>query len=120
MSSVKCGGHCCERFCTTKSPREWKRAAKLIRDGDASTLDVNYLSDFLTIADMLILVQTNKRELNKVNEETGLNYKYVYTCKHFDTVTRLCTDYDNRPEMCRSYPENTPGGKCKIENCQCK
>ena len=33
-----------------------------------------------------------------------------YTCKHFDPVTRLCTDHANRPDMCRGYPwyDRTP------------
>lgn len=26
------------------------------------------------------------------------------TCRHWDTETRLCTAYDQRPAMCRFYP----------------
>lgn len=34
----------------------------------------------------------------------GLN-----SCRHWDTETRLCTVYDDRPLMCREYPY---GGPC--------
>lgn len=29
---------------------------------------------------------------------------HFYTCDIFDPVTRRCTDYDNRPGVCRDYP----------------
>ena len=35
---------------------------------------------------------------------------HVYTCRHFDDDTRLCTAYDERPEMCRVYPASCDGG----------
>lgn len=28
----------------------------------------------------------------------------LMTCRHWDETTRLCTAYENRPEMCRDYP----------------
>lgn len=28
----------------------------------------------------------------------------LYTCKNWDEETRLCTVYDERPDMCRYYP----------------
>lgn len=36
----------------------------------------------------------------------------AFTCKHFDTVNRICTNYDNRPNMCRHYGDN-----CSYEGC---
>jgi Fe-S-cluster containining protein len=29
---------------------------------------------------------------------------YYYRCKWFDQETRKCTNYENRPPMCRDYP----------------
>lgn len=29
---------------------------------------------------------------------------FFFRCAHFDPETRRCTDYDNRPYMCRSFP----------------
>ena len=28
----------------------------------------------------------------------------VFSCSHFDVVTRRCDSYDSRPGMCRDYP----------------
>lgn len=27
-----------------------------------------------------------------------------YRCRHFDVETRSCTNYDNRPDVCRGFP----------------
>lgn len=29
---------------------------------------------------------------------------FYYRCDRFDVETRRCTDYDNRPAVCRGYP----------------
>ncbi len=29
---------------------------------------------------------------------------FYFRCRHFDRETRRCTDYENRPAMCRDYP----------------
>jgi Fe-S-cluster containining protein len=29
---------------------------------------------------------------------------FYFRCRHFDRETRRCTDYENRPLMCREYP----------------
>lgn len=31
-------------------------------------------------------------------------YPFFYSCPSFDLETRRCTDYDNRPPVCRGYP----------------
>lgn len=36
----------------------------------------------------------------------------LFTCKHWDGATRLCTIYERRPQMCRDYPE--PGKVCRF------
>ena len=28
--------------------------------------------------------------------------EFYFTCKHWDPETRLCMDYENRPEMCKN------------------
>lgn len=32
----------------------------------------------------------------------------LYTCRHWDTETRLCGIYEQRPAMCRDYPYGHP------------
>lgn len=127
MSSIKCGGNCCESFCTNYSPSEWSRHAKAIRNkkktfgldnGTRRNVSSND-KDVLYIADMLILVKEDRRRKHKLNEN-GTNHRFIYTCKHFDKETRMCKQYSKRPKMCSEYPENTPKGVCLIDGCNCK
>ena len=30
--------------------------------------------------------------------------RFYYRCPHFDEASRTCTDYNNRPPMCRDFP----------------
>lgn len=43
--------------------------------------------------------------------------KQVFSCKHHDPVTKLCTIYEIRPSMCRNYPNNKkcPHNGCTVE-----
>ena len=38
----------------------------------------------------------------------------LYTCKYWDKETTLCTVYNQRPSMCRTYPD---GEECGWEGC---
>lgn len=40
----------------------------------------------------------------------------MFTCKWWDVETRLCTVWENRPDMCRGYP-NYPGHECPHPDC---
>lgn len=33
---------------------------------------------------------------------------FYFTCANYDPETRSCTDHENRPDMCRLFPEGTP------------
>lgn len=37
---------------------------------------------------------------------------HTYTCKHFDTEKKICNNYEDRPNMCKSY-----GRGCKYQGC---
>lgn len=39
----------------------------------------------------------------------------IFTCKHFDTQNRVCLNYENRPELCKSF-----GPGCQYKNCNYK
>ncbi len=45
-------------------------------------------------------------------ENSEDNQYSLFTCKHYNTETGNCMDYENRPLMCHSYGEDTP---CKRE-----
>ena len=36
----------------------------------------------------------------------------IFTCRHFDTVNKVCTNYENRPVLCQDF-----GKKCKYAGC---
>lgn len=86
----RCTGHCCERFYVDLE-RLTDTNADNIRDGDQ-------------IRGMLIDIEPH-------NDDDG---GWWCTCVHFNTETRNCNDYDNRPHMCSAYPY---GGKCSYEQC---
>lgn len=95
----KCNGSCCERFFISSSPAELnERASK-----NDPTVDI----DIQQIAAMVIPIEEAKGE--------GVP-GYWYTCKNWDTETRLCTIYETRPQMCRDFPYMDPCINCGWEN----
>lgn len=47
-------------------------------------------------------------------DPTGPRLAHFYTCRHLDAATGDCTDYDNRPRLCREYPY---GVDCEKRDC---
>lgn len=48
------------------------------------------------------------------NEDTGVEGG-LYTCRYWNSITKLCTAYDKRPMMCRDFPY---GKQCMMDtNC---
>ena len=77
------------------------------------------------IADMIILLRVDKNEHG--NRGPWPHFVWHYTCKNFDPVTKNCTAYETRPEMCRDYPYGNPPhskgykpraeGQCNYRDC---
>lgn len=86
-----CNGSCCERFPIGGYESDSSLQKKLN--------STNEHEEYIKIRTMLVLLQDGSPP--------------HYTCKHFDTETRLCNDYENRPDMCRLYPSYNPGDPCK-------
>lgn len=42
---------------------------------------------------------------------------HYYYCVHFDEAKKVCSIYDERPDMCKSYPN---GHKCEFAQCTWK
>lgn len=45
----------------------------------------------------------------------GKLHGIYYTCKHYDKENKLCTVYDQRPQLCRHHGV---GNKCEYQGCQ--
>jgi Fe-S-cluster containining protein len=77
------------------------------------------MRDGEVIAEMVVplsVLEANERleRFGSDREYTSESEGHVYTCRHFDDETRLCTIYERRPEMCRDYPYGHSGG-CEYE-----
>jgi Fe-S-cluster containining protein len=101
-----CPGHCCVAFYLPTPHDRVEDMREGMRDGEV-------------ISEMVIPLSVS--EANERLERFGSDREYapdaegyVYTCRHFDDETRLCTIYEQRPEMCRDYPYGHNGG-CEYE-----
>lgn len=100
-----CNGNCCQDFILSYSPAYMETLKENGNDDERHTAGmVIYLGYYDTDPDLF--PEDHKRYEG--------NDAHHYTCKHFDTKTRLCTDYENRPNMCRSYPN---GIACTFKGC---
>ena len=90
-----CCGRTCEYFHIDRITPTWVK----------KTIDANKSDkiDGLEIAKMLVPVfYVDRGNHDKFGS-------WYFTCRHFDKVKRLCTIYESRPEMCRTYPN---GRRC--------
>jgi len=97
----KCVGcaTCCNLACSEFSPEELKRKAE---NGD------NFAKQFTSI----FIPYESKEEARKVYpeyiqmlEENKENAVYFYHCPKL-TKDNRCSDYENRPQICRDFPDN--------------
>ena len=100
-SDYKCLGcaTCCNLACSEYSPEELKRRAE---NGD------NFSKQFLSI----FVPYKDKEEARKVYpeyiallEENKEDEVYFYHCPKL-TEDKRCSDYENRPQICRDFPDN--------------
>ncbi len=100
-SQFKCVGcaTCCKLACSEFSPEELKQKAD---NGD------NFAGQFLSI----FIPYDSKEDARKIYpeyiellEENGENDVYFYHCPKV-TEDNRCSDYENRPQICRDFPDN--------------
>ena len=99
--NFKCTGcaTCCKLACSEFSPEELKTKAQ---NGD------NFANQFLSV----FIPYNSKEEARKIYpeyiellEENGENEVYFYHCPKL-TEDNRCSDYENRPQICRDFPDN--------------
>ncbi len=100
-NNYKCNGCaiCCNLACSEFSPDELKKRAE---NGD------NFARQFLSI----FIPYSTKEEARKVYpeyiallEKNKENEVYFYHCPKL-TKDKRCSDYENRPQICRDFPDN--------------
>jgi Fe-S-cluster containining protein len=105
-----CTGKCCSVFNYTVTPDELRKRSEG-REGYWADQD-RFLADMLVELTPEEAVERSVRfgvqdptpEIDLVKWAT--DYGPLYTCRHWDEETRLCTVYEDRPDMCRDYPYN--------------
>lgn len=100
-SQFKCVGcaTCCNLACSEFSPAELKQKAE---NGD------NFAKQFLSV----FVPYASKEDARKVYpeyikmlEENKEDNVYFYHCPKL-TEDKRCSDYENRPQICRDFPDN--------------
>lgn len=100
-SQFKCVGcaTCCNLACSEFSPAELKQKAE---NGD------NFAAQFLSV----FVPYASKEDARKVYpeyikmlEENKEDNIYFYHCPKL-TEDKRCSDYENRPQICRDFPDN--------------
>ncbi len=97
MTERTCPGGCCAVFGLRSDLDEVRREASQTVDG-------------ATLADMLVPLTReegrarHERFIGGVWRHEHLPDIHLFTCRHWDSDTRLCTIYERRPQMCRDFP----------------
>jgi len=87
---MKCTGVCCKKFYVALDQETLKGYGER-EGGDAHILE-----------DMLVYTG----ESVEINQGTAYQFtSWYYTCNRWDESTGRCTRYNERPDMCRNYPD---------------
>lgn len=107
----RCTGNCCEEFTISLGP-----TVEVILDRlrNENRIDGAYIADMLVPLRALTVGARKVSSVDLVTEEDvrdapGGCWGWAFTCRHFDTTNRVCTAYEDRPQMCRDFPY---GKKC--------
>src|SRR5277367_6448995 len=96
---MSCTGKCCSRF---YMPIKGEALAKIPMI-NGTVEEANFIKDMVIFIEDYPIVDGV--------EDPGA----YYTCRHWDTQTRLCKAYEQRPSMCKDFPY---GDQCPHEsNC---
>lgn len=105
-TKTRCSGHCCQDF----QVRGMSRQALLHNALDSIDKGLASAEDDAFIADMLRPVIGPSLR----NDRWWTEAHHRFGCRHFDKENKACTVYDQRPAMCRNYPN---GEACEFEGC---
>ncbi len=120
----QCKGFCCEDIGLSVSPEEirnsyqqWtRRAEEGNRDASMSfgtSKNVVYYDIFLTYPMLVHLHSDNIHPDGEIKTDQKVHH---YRCKHHDQRTNKCSIYEERPMMCRTFPDNGFCGYRKVRN----
>lgn len=106
MTTTECNGcgACCDPFMTVYSPNDLLLHARHF-DPDELRFMVEHLSPIRRADGRRMVAHWSSGWSEMILEGTPtLLPAWYYRCDRFDVETRRCTDYENRPDVCRDYP----------------
>lgn len=125
----RCSGHCCKAFILP-----WLDHEQIALKREEAAIHKN--EELLAVLDMIIPLGDDPRQfpeaIKKVvptgnfdHLDNDYGYKpHYYTCKYHCNVTGDCLNYENRPKLCRDFPENNYSssfvrwnGACEFGGC---
>lgn len=120
-----CKGFCCDDIGLEVSPRELQNSYHQWADGERKNreslsmsasgktiLMYNYI--YLTYPMLVFSHQDYIHPDGDLNTENEGRITYHYSCKHHNKKTKDCDIYEERPLMCRSFPDNDFCGYRKV------
>lgn len=130
----RCTGHCCKAFILPwLTPSEMNERKKLYESGERKP-DSEHNKEELYILNMIEYLGSDSNNFPEANQKVipidnflhdkqymnsdEIYKSHYYTCKHHCNVTGNCLDYENRPNLCRSFPnQNKWNGACEFRGC---
>ncbi len=120
---MSCVGTCCERISIPYHPKELRAAYDAWYNKEKHYVDdegeeqpiprhIHLVYPMLKFLGYSKIHPASAKELEFV-EEIGTQAFPVYSCKHL-TKDKLCSIYEIRPDVCRTYPDGTV---CKFKGC---
>jgi len=117
----RCVGHCCKDIGLSQSPEQLEHSYRRwvadqsydsipIVNGDQSASAI--FGEVWLLYPMLTFIKKDLKHPEGSNKKPVYHYK----CKNFDSKKKICTIYDIRPSMCRSFGSGDRG--CGYKSCK--
>jgi Fe-S-cluster containining protein len=129
----RCTGHCCKAFILSWiDPDTILQRKEFLNKNLKRNLDTSdeTLLEEIKILDMLIYLGNDPKQFEEYNKKVipNDNFKdpinewsrnHYYTCKHHCNITGNCLNYEDRPKMCKTFPNGITNwkGACEFKGC---
>lgn len=121
-----CKGFCCDDIGLSTAPHELKNSYhKWLQDGKTGGLNIGmsvkenevkkYVDIHLMYPMLVFMFQDNIHPDGDIITNKS-NIVYHYYCKHHNKKTGNCDIYEERPMMCRTFPDNGFCGYRKVKD----
>lgn len=110
-----CTGACCALFWWSRTPEQLQAWPLLA--GGSTPAESRFIADMLVALDEAEARRRIDEFAIKTTYEEATSHegRLLYTCRHWDERTRLCTVYEQRPVMCREFPYGLGCHACDFE-----